>query len=60
MSASNQRSFDNELPPEIIEDEDGNEVEDNQWERRKRKNKWRAERRIDDYVYEKNKMREDF
>ena len=55
-----QSKYDNELPPEIIEDEDGNEVEDNQWERRKRKNKWRAERRIDDYEFTKSKMREDF
>lgn len=46
-----QSKYDNELPPEIIEDEDGNEIEDNQWERRKRKNKWRAERRIDDYEW---------
>ena len=55
-----QSKYDNELPPEIIEDEDGNEVEDNQWERRKRKNKWRAERRIDDYEFTKSKVREDF
>ena len=55
-----QSKYDNELPPEIIEDEDGNEVEDNQRERRKRKNKWRAERKIDDYEFTKGKMREDF
>ena len=55
-----QSKYDNELPPEIIEDEDGNEVEDNQRERRKRKNKWRAERRIDDYEFTKSKVREDF
>jgi len=52
MNASNQRSFDNELPPEIIEDEEsGEQREDSFEERRKRKNKRREARRIDDYEW---------
>lgn len=53
MNASDQQSnFDNELPPEIIEDtETGDQQEDSFEERRKRENKWREARRIDDYEW---------
>lgn len=48
-------------PEDIIEDEDGNQIEDNQWERRKRKNKWKQERLIDDYEWNKKGQKsEDF
>lgn len=53
MNASDQQSnFDNELPPEIIEDEEsGEQREDPPFTRRKRENKWREARRIDDYEW---------
>jgi hypothetical protein len=53
MNASNQQSsFDNELPPEIIEDEEsGKQREDSFEERRKRKNLRGEARRIADYEW---------